>query len=386
MSGKFNFLSLLLGMVVFILLSTFSGVYAQPLIMLDGKEVSLDLLFKDEENRLFIPLKELCQMLKASYKYNPDSKIIIVNRDDRIIKLQVDNTLVIVNDEWKYLEAPVQQVGEDIIVPLKAIAEYLGGKLEYKAEFQELKPVQTEKKELSPAVSEEPAVQEMTPYEPPPALEPLYEEEPDRSTFPKPQPTTFFSSEAPAESSYSIHRRVGLGAFCGYYRPDSWGTTGNPPDRKFLVGGNLRYGFSPSFAFDVGISHWSETKRGIFYREPVTGDNRLEIIDLSFDIIGYFLREDSRLKPFLGVGLSHYHYHLKYNNNAKSFDKKDSSEGFNVIGGLEYFFTENFSLYNYVKYQRSDVTFSIDTAGFTPQDVNVKLNDLYFGMGMCFWF
>ncbi|MDP7421302.1 MAG: copper amine oxidase N-terminal domain-containing protein, partial [bacterium] len=121
-------------LIIFALVMLFyaGSAFSQVAILLDDEEIPLDILFKNDEDILFIPLKTLCNRLSATYKYNPETKIILLAKDRDTIKLQIDNTLVIVNDEWKYLKSPVQRVGEEIIVPFEAVAGFLGSAVSFR--------------------------------------------------------------------------------------------------------------------------------------------------------------------------------------------------------------------------------------------------------------
>ncbi len=372
---------LVLGLLILVLCT--SSAFSQVAIILDGEDVPLDLLFKNEEDLLFIPLKALCDRLGATYKYNPETKIVLLMKDRDTIKLQIDNTLAIVNDEWKYLKSPVQRVGEQIIVPFEAVAGFLGSKVSFRTSAAAPAP---------PASAAPPAPAPAAPvtYEAPPPAR-VYEPEPEPEFFTPSEDSIFGDvTYAPMEepSPFTVKHRFSLGFYADYYRPDGWNVNGRRLERKFGINGCMRYGLGSHWVFEFGMGHWSNSKDDIYFGRGVQGTNRLELVPLNVDIYCYFMK-DSRLKPFLGLGLTHYRVEHKYwNDNSERVETKDATTGFNVTGGLEYFFTPNFTMFNFIRYTHADLGLRY-IAPFVPGtdlDFNIKLNDLFFGTGFAFWF
>jgi len=85
-----------------------------------------------------VPLRKIAESLSTQVEWEPTSKTITLKTFSDVINLQVDNSTIRVNGKEHSLEAPPTTVNGLTFVPLRAIAESLGAKVNYDPKSQKV--------------------------------------------------------------------------------------------------------------------------------------------------------------------------------------------------------------------------------------------------------
>ncbi len=127
---------LILGVIsaVFIITST---VFARESIkiIVDGNEISTSQAPVIYNGRTLVPLRAVAEYLNCNVDWNQENKVITLIRGDKIIELQIDNTLITVTDSKNtyeiLIETPAVIINNTTMVPIRAIAEIFEAGVEW---------------------------------------------------------------------------------------------------------------------------------------------------------------------------------------------------------------------------------------------------------------
>ncbi|MBD5655579.1 MAG: copper amine oxidase N-terminal domain-containing protein [Candidatus Eremiobacteraeota bacterium] len=86
-------------------------------------------------NTLLVPLRSLFEQAGASVLYDRETRSAIVRKDGAIVEVTVGVPVVRIDGESRPLDVPPEAVGNDILVPVRVIAEALGAYVQYEPEI-----------------------------------------------------------------------------------------------------------------------------------------------------------------------------------------------------------------------------------------------------------
>lgn len=100
---------------------------AIPQVALNGKPVSFTVSPRMVNNRLLVPLRSVFEAIGSTIKWNQATQTASISRHNLAIIMPINSTTATVNGKaWK-LDVPAQVTQQQILVPLRFVAESLGG-------------------------------------------------------------------------------------------------------------------------------------------------------------------------------------------------------------------------------------------------------------------
>ncbi|WP_281884261.1 stalk domain-containing protein [Paenibacillus sp. YYML68] len=81
-----------------------------------------------------VPVRELLERMGAEVRWDADTRQIIIAKGSTRIELKLDDAAAVMNGELHQLEVPAQLVDSSTYIPIRAVAEALGAKVEWEAE------------------------------------------------------------------------------------------------------------------------------------------------------------------------------------------------------------------------------------------------------------
>ncbi|MEQ8237429.1 MAG: stalk domain-containing protein, partial [Syntrophomonadaceae bacterium] len=100
---------------------------AVPKVMLNGKAVSFTVSPSMVSNRLLVPLRSVFEAIGSTIKWDQVTQTASISRHNLAIKIPINSATATVNGKaWK-LDVPAQVAKQQILVPLRFVAESLGG-------------------------------------------------------------------------------------------------------------------------------------------------------------------------------------------------------------------------------------------------------------------
>ncbi|MHC1747070.1 MAG: copper amine oxidase N-terminal domain-containing protein [Cellulosilyticaceae bacterium] len=121
--------------ILFLSLALTSTLLAEP-VVINNKQVEIDT--KVINNRKLAPLRQLCNELSASVKYDPKTNDITISNDKTIIKMNTAKNIAYINDNEVKLDARPTIINGTTYLPLRFISENLGYKLKSNNDFLEI--------------------------------------------------------------------------------------------------------------------------------------------------------------------------------------------------------------------------------------------------------
>ena len=97
----------------------------------NGKRINLQGSPVIKEGRTLIPLRDVAETLGAKVNWNPDKKMVVINKGDIEINLNINNSEASVNGKKIKLDVPAQVYNNKTMVPLRFVAEALKTKVNY---------------------------------------------------------------------------------------------------------------------------------------------------------------------------------------------------------------------------------------------------------------
>ncbi len=101
------------------------------LVMVNGKYVDFDVPPAIINDRTMVPLRYIFESMGAVVNWDGETKTIFINKDEKIITLQIGLDRMFVNSEVVELDTAPQIVDDRTLVPLAAIAEALDTQVFY---------------------------------------------------------------------------------------------------------------------------------------------------------------------------------------------------------------------------------------------------------------
>lgn len=402
-------------------------------VTLDGREIPLEKLFRDENNQIFIGLDHLAELLGLSARHSGPSGIVILENKAHSLKLQVDNNLAIIDERWKYMKAPVQKIDGTVIGPLMELASFLGSRAVYRglvpvesasrqAELFKFPPEAPagERGAMAPGApagsgsSEAPHPEGSRPSEDPGVATPPeraesqsaargrttadYQDAGKRTVAYNGDSGHVYGSGRKSRTAafgrkgarpraeknpWSMKGKVGMGFSLGAYRPNG-GDIENYIESHLLWGGRFAGGISNHWSVEAIIEDWEDSRTDSFFNDfPFKGSGKLTVQPATFSLKCHFMKE-SPFKPYIGIGYSRFNVGFSFADNVNpSFSGKETCWGPSLQAGGEYFFSPHVSAYGGFRYHWARVGFDIKPI---LEFIEVRLHDFYFSGGMNFWF
>ena len=126
---------------VILILSSISVFAAETVIVtLNGNPIEFDVPAQIINDRTMVPMRKIFESLGATVDWVEEQQGIVAIKDSKIIVMKIGSGLMIVSDilagtqEEITLDVPPQIVGDRTLVPVRAISESLGVKVDWVAE------------------------------------------------------------------------------------------------------------------------------------------------------------------------------------------------------------------------------------------------------------
>ncbi len=106
------------------------------MVFIKGSEVEFDVPPVIKSGRTLIPVRAVSGALGADVDWDPETKTITITKsvygqDEKVIKINLDSDIVLVNGEEVKLDVPAQSINNRTMVPLRFIAVVLDKDVEY---------------------------------------------------------------------------------------------------------------------------------------------------------------------------------------------------------------------------------------------------------------
>ena len=102
------------------------------LVICNGQELSFDQQPVVDNGRLLVPVRTIFEALGAEVTWNEEYSLVTATRGYLAVRLQIGNTTMERGYREVELDAAPQLVGDRTLVPLRAVSEALGAKVEYR--------------------------------------------------------------------------------------------------------------------------------------------------------------------------------------------------------------------------------------------------------------
>lgn len=123
--------------MVLLILALSTSVFAEPIKVLINDHhlvVPVDPIIED--SRTLVPLRAIFEALGIDVTWNQSTKTATGTKDDKIIKLQIDNKIASINGKNVELEVPGRIINGSTLVPVRFIAESLGAEVDWNQKSQ----------------------------------------------------------------------------------------------------------------------------------------------------------------------------------------------------------------------------------------------------------
>lgn len=100
-------------------------------VLLNGEELSFDVPPQLINDRTMVPMRKIFESMGATVEWEESTQTIYATKGDISITMQIDNTVIKVNNEEITLDVPPQLVDSRTLVPVRAVAESLQAKVEW---------------------------------------------------------------------------------------------------------------------------------------------------------------------------------------------------------------------------------------------------------------
>ena len=92
-------------------------------VMVDGEYVKFDVQPTIKEGRTLVPVRAIFEALGAEVDWNGDTRTAVSSKGDTKVSVQIDNSVMKVNDADVVLDVPAQLIDNRTLVPVRAISE-----------------------------------------------------------------------------------------------------------------------------------------------------------------------------------------------------------------------------------------------------------------------
>lgn len=124
--------SLLSLLLIFSTFSAITVIAAEEIrVVLDGQELYFDVPPQLINNRTMVPMRKIFEAMGASVEWEGTTQTINAKKNDVTITMQIDNKTIVVNGKEIVLDVPPQLVDNRTLVPARAVAESLNAKVDW---------------------------------------------------------------------------------------------------------------------------------------------------------------------------------------------------------------------------------------------------------------
>ena len=100
-------------------------------VTLNGSELVFDVPPQLINGRTMVPMRTIFEALGSEIDWDSGTQTITAEKDDVVIKMQIDNVVISVDGNEVALDVPPQLVGSRTLVPVRAVAESLNAEVEW---------------------------------------------------------------------------------------------------------------------------------------------------------------------------------------------------------------------------------------------------------------
>ena len=130
-------ISALLFLVILIGTFTITAMAANGIkVVLNGIELSFDAPPRLIDDRTMVPMRKIFEALGATVEWYEDAQVAQAIKNDTVIQIKIDSTLMIINQQPIWLDVPPQIIDGRTLVPVRAVAEGLDAVVKWDASSQ----------------------------------------------------------------------------------------------------------------------------------------------------------------------------------------------------------------------------------------------------------
>lgn len=100
-------------------------------VFYNGEKVEFDVEPIIEDGRTLVPVRAIFEKLGAVVSWEPDTQTVFSILGSDIVSLQINNTIMFVNDKKTELDVPARIVDDRTLVPLRAVSEAFNCSVEW---------------------------------------------------------------------------------------------------------------------------------------------------------------------------------------------------------------------------------------------------------------
>jgi|GEM_PF-2322694 len=100
-------------------------------VIVNDRYIKFDQLPMIESDRVLVPLRAIFEALDVEVDWNEKSQTVSAVKDDTKISLQIENNILYKNGEEIVLDVPAKIVNDRTLVPIRAVSEGLGARVEW---------------------------------------------------------------------------------------------------------------------------------------------------------------------------------------------------------------------------------------------------------------
>ncbi len=107
-------------------------------VVVDGDRVEFDQNPIIEEGTVLVPMRFIFEKLGATVNWDNETNTAVAIKDDAIIVIQIGNSAMFKNETKVELEVPAKLVADRTLIPVRAVYESLGCKVNWIEENSEV--------------------------------------------------------------------------------------------------------------------------------------------------------------------------------------------------------------------------------------------------------
>lgn len=111
-------------------------------IQVNGETVASDVQPTIQDDRTLVPIRVISEKLNAKVDWDASNRRVTIQKADRVVQLDIDKRVAIVNGEELPLDAPAKLLGGRTFVPVRAVASMLGAEIGWEADTRTVKVAQ----------------------------------------------------------------------------------------------------------------------------------------------------------------------------------------------------------------------------------------------------
>ncbi len=100
-------------------------------VFYNGEKIEFDVEPIIEDGRTLVPVRAIFEKIGAVVSWEPETQTVFSILGSSIVSLQINNTIMFVNDEKTELDVPARIVNDRTLVPLRAVSEAFDCRVEW---------------------------------------------------------------------------------------------------------------------------------------------------------------------------------------------------------------------------------------------------------------